>query len=61
LSWARLSAFERRKIGLRLQAIHGGQAVQRMYRLRGVDPFAAARAVLAKMRKAGKLKSQRIK
>jgi len=40
---ANTPAHELRKLGLRLQAIHGGQKVQQMYRLRGIDPLAIAR------------------
>lgn len=46
----------RRAWGLRLQAIKGGRAVQRMYRMRGIDPLKAANEAKAK-----KLKLRRIK
>ena len=48
----RMSASERRAIGLRLQAIHGGKNSQRMYRLRGIDPCAIARAARKAKREA---------
>ena len=43
---ASLSKEERRAWGYRLRAIQGGRASQRMARMRGIDPLAAANAEL---------------
>ena len=47
---ARMPFAQRRAWGLRLQAIKGGRAAQRNYRMRGVDPCAIARAAKARKR-----------
>lgn len=53
---AAMSKHDLRKLGLRLQSIHGGQAVQRMYRAKGItDPCAKARAVRKAKREAKRI------
>ena len=51
-------ASELRAWGLRLQAIKGGRASQRMARMRGIDPLAAANAALKRKRERAKLERE---
>jgi hypothetical protein len=52
LSLQRMSASERKAIGLRLFAIYSGRQSQKAYRMRGIDAAAQARAGKAKKRAA---------
>ena len=55
---ASLSKEERRAWGYRLRAIQGGRASQRMARMRGIDPLAAANAALKRKRERAKLERE---